>query len=95
MNLGHKRRLTHGWAAVLLLRGGEWGDSLVGVLALSLEKLFTKLFAIRLESVILAPLFDSLLFSRHGESSVELSSVMIRDPMIGNSLAKAMVRVGQ
>src|ERR1035437_832985 len=40
-------------------------------------------------------LFDSLPLSRHGESSVELSSVMILDPMFGNSLAKAAVDTGQ
>ena len=33
-------------------------------------------------------LLDSLSLSRHGESSGELGSVMILDPMVGNSLAK-------
>jgi hypothetical protein len=51
--------------------------------------------AIGTESVILLPLFDSLCLSRHGESSVELSSVMILDPMNGNSLVKATVSLGQ
>jgi len=35
-------------------------------------------------------LFDSLSISRYGESSGELSSVMILSPMIGNSLEKAI-----
>jgi hypothetical protein len=47
------------------------------------------LVAIQSKPVNFKFLFDSLSFSRHGESSVELSSVMILDPMNGNSLAKA------
>jgi hypothetical protein len=35
-------------------------------------------------------LFDSLSVSRYGESSGELSSVMILNPMTGNSLEKAI-----
>jgi hypothetical protein len=34
-------------------------------------------------------LLDSLSLSRHGESSSELDSVMILDPMFGNSLWKS------
>lgn len=37
-------------------------------------------------------LFDSLSISRYGESSGELSSVMILDPTTGNSLEKQLVR---
>jgi hypothetical protein len=40
-------------------------------------------------------LIDSLSLSGHGESSVELGSVMILDPMTGNSLQKATVSRGQ
>jgi hypothetical protein len=40
-------------------------------------------------------LFDNLSLSRHGESSGELGSVMILDPMIGNSLQKAVLGLGQ
>jgi hypothetical protein len=40
-------------------------------------------------------LFDNLSLSRHGESSGELGSVMILDPIIGNSLAKAVLGLGQ
>ena len=36
-------------------------------------------------------LLDSLSISRYGESSSELSSVMIIDPIIGNSLEKQLV----
>ncbi len=36
-------------------------------------------------------LFDSLSISRYGESSGELSSVMILNPMTGNSLEKQVV----
>jgi cold-inducible RNA-binding protein len=46
-------------------------------------------------TVTVEALFDNLSLSRHGESSVELGSVMILDPMVGNSLAKALVSVGQ
>jgi hypothetical protein len=35
-------------------------------------------------------LFDSLSLSRYGESSGELSSVMILNPITGNSLEKAV-----
>jgi hypothetical protein len=35
-------------------------------------------------------LLDSLSLSRYGESSGELSSVMILNPMAGNSLGKAI-----
>jgi hypothetical protein len=42
----------------------------------------------------LVRLLDSLSLSRHGESSSELSSVMILDPAFGNSLWKAKF-VGQ
>ena len=41
-------------------------------------------------NAILRLLFDSLFLSRHGESSVELSSVMILNPMVGNSPPKAV-----
>jgi hypothetical protein len=37
-----------------------------------------------------AYLFDSLSLSRYGESSVELSSVMILNPITGNNLGKAV-----
>jgi hypothetical protein len=37
-------------------------------------------------------LFDSLSLSRFGESSVELSSVMILNPTTGSSLEKAISR---
>jgi hypothetical protein len=40
--------------------------------------------------VIVEALFDSLSLSRYGESSGELSSVMILNPMTGNSLEKAI-----
>ena len=35
-------------------------------------------------------LFDSLSLSRYGESSGELSSMMILNPITGNSLEKAV-----
>jgi hypothetical protein len=38
---------------------------------------------------MVARLFDRLSLSRHGKSSGELSSVMILNPMTGNSLEKA------
>jgi cold-inducible RNA-binding protein len=49
----------------------------------------------RINVIVCLVLHDSLSLSRHGESSVELSSVMILDPMFGNSLAKAPVSLGQ
>jgi hypothetical protein len=48
--------------------------------------------AIPAEMVIVEALFDSLSLSRYGESSGELSSVMILNPMTGNSLEKAISR---
>ena len=39
---------------------------------------------------IIPHLLDSLSLSRYGESSGELSSVMILSPMTGNSLGKAI-----
>jgi len=47
--------------------------------------------AIRQGTGRFASLLDSLSLSRHGESSDEHSSVMILDPMVGNSLEKATV----
>jgi hypothetical protein len=46
--------------------------------------------AILAETAILKRLFDSLSVSRYGKSSGELSSVMILNPMTGNSLEKAI-----
>ena len=43
-----------------------------------------------LNSHCLESLFDSLSLSRYGESSGELSSVVILNPMTGNSLEKAI-----
>jgi hypothetical protein len=42
------------------------------------------------ETAIIQHLLDSLSLSRYGESSGELSSVMILNPMAGNSLGKAI-----
>jgi hypothetical protein len=42
------------------------------------------------ERVMMRCLFDSLSLSRYGESSGELSSVMILIPSTGNSLEKAV-----
>ena len=58
---------------------------------LSLNKREYKLLSLA-ETGILNCLFDSLSLSRYGESSGELSSVMILNPMTGNSLEKAMSR---
>jgi hypothetical protein len=49
-----------------------------------------KKVAIRPETVIVEHLFDSLSLSRYGKSSGELSSVMILNPITGNSLEKAI-----
>jgi hypothetical protein len=38
---------------------------------------------------IVPHLFDSLLLSRYGESSSEFDSMMILDPIVGDSLEKA------
>jgi hypothetical protein len=42
------------------------------------------------EMVMMQCLFDSLSLSRYGESSGELSSVMILNPITGNNLEKAV-----
>jgi hypothetical protein len=47
-------------------------------------------FAKPAERVMMRCLFDSLSLSRYGESSGELSSVMILNPITGNSLEKAV-----
>jgi hypothetical protein len=84
------------------LRGEGWGDGerLTALLRSfrtqvnghSRNKSWVKklqiVFAILLERVRVAFLLDSLSLSRHGESSVEHSSVMILDPAFGNSLEK-------
>jgi hypothetical protein len=46
--------------------------------------------AIPPQTAIVTRLFDSLSLSRYGKSSGELSSVMILNPMTGNSLEKAI-----
>jgi hypothetical protein len=46
----------------------------------------------RAETGMVSCLFDSLSLSRYGESSGELSSVTILNPMTGNSLEKAISR---
>jgi hypothetical protein len=47
------------------------------------------MFAKPLERAMMRCLFDSLSLSRYGESSGELSSVMILNPSTGNSLEKS------
>ena len=47
-------------------------------------------FANRPERMMMRDLFDSLSLSRYGESSGGLSSVMILNPITGNSLEKAV-----
>ncbi len=47
-------------------------------------------FAKRTKRSMIRGLFDSLSLSRYGKSSGELSSVMILNPITGNSLEKAV-----
>jgi len=47
-------------------------------------------FANRPERMMMRCLFDSLSLSRYVESSGELSSMMILNPITGNSLEKAV-----